>query len=657
MITISLIITILIIIICLIIIIKNRRNITSISLCSLGGIIIADIIMLFPMIQMGLLEDKNPLLALFYTFQICSMNADYSMFIEASQKISFTLFRFVFIFMNIISPIAFAGVLISLFKDAVSVLTYSLLSNFSDIYYLSDLNDNSLLLAEDIKKHESKSLIVFCSSNYATDEQKSYAYKMGAVLFNKKENELIKKTKHKQYYFEISNNQDENLINALELIETLKASKKIKSFENRKIFIYSEKVEAGLSLSSIDKKGISVILVNRWRMTAYNLLFNHPIYESLNNDNPENQILIVGAGAIGNQVLKACVWATRLDNYNIKIKIIDKASDLIKKQLLLESPELLNDEYALDFITADVTSVDFENALKANCSAATYIVVALGNDSLNIQTALYLRSFYLRQDSNFINEPKIYVQINSNIKSLVTANLTAIEREKINRKDWSLDSKNAQNYNLIPFGTATECYSYDFIINPPIEKISINAHSAYEQIFSEQTPTKEQLLEGYNLNEINKNSNRANAIHLLYKLFLLGYKIKPFENATQEEISKSKILVEELSQKLNDEKILQKMSYIEHERWMAYMRGEGYISATIEQANIYKQTAGSHKYIRAKMNACICSWEDLDNVCQAFDSKIKDYDKIFIQNMIYILGLKENKNINITNIKNILIEK
>lgn len=653
MITLSLVLTAVMALSIAALIFKNRRDLSRALLIFVIGIIVLDCILLLPMILGEMLDGKNPVLAFLYTLQICSMNANYDVFVNASEGISSTLFRYLFLALNVLSPLAFAGFIASFFKGAISTIKYVLFSCISDVCYFSELNSNSLSFAKDIIKNKPKTLIVFCSSDFASEKEQQEAYRHGCILFSKPETEFTGKSRHRRYYFEISSNQDENLKNTQELLRKLRSSKRIAA-DKIKIYMYSQQEEAALSLSSTDKKGMAVILVNRWRLAAYNLLFSEPLYASLRPGSKSMRILLVGSGKMGHELLKAALWAYQMGTQG-SITVIDKNAEWYRSRLRLECPEFFGNEYSLSFFNADVLTDNFEHILKEHCPEMDYIAVALGDDSLNIKTALYLRSFYLRTSQGFNCEPKICVHIDSDTKAFAARDFAAVDREKINRKGWSSTSLNAQNYGLTPFGMMSECYSYQFIVNSAVERIALNAHAAYEQMFSDGKESTSEILASYNLNEVNKNSNRANAIHLLYKLFLLGYIVKPHREASDAEISQSAVLVDELSQKLNDEETLETLARIEHDRWNAYMRGEGYIGASIEQAQTYSKTVGSHKYIRARMNACICPYDALDNVCAEFDPKLKDYDKTFIQNSVYILGLKENPNINISGIKNVLV--
>ena len=383
------------------------------------------------------------------------------------------------------------------------------------------------------------------------------------------------------------------------------------------------------ALSSIDKKGLNVVLINRNRAVAYNLLFKEPLFLALSSKEKQLSILVVGSGSIGHELIKACAWCGQLGfEYKLQINIVDKNISWYKKFLQKECPELFNGQYDLKFYEADVQTEDFEQILIKHCKKINYIITTLGNDGLNIKTALYLRSFYLRTSADFSYEPIIAVQITDKTKNAYAKEFTAIDRERINHRGWKINSLSAQNYNLVPFGSNDSIYSYNFIIDSETEKLAINSHAVYELMFTSNKATESDIRKNYGLNELNRRSNQANAIHIIYKLFIFGYEIKKIENATEKEIEESKKLSTELKEKFMNKTIIEKLSRLEHERWNAFMRTEGWHGATVKNVEKYiYQTEGSHKFSRAKLHACICPWKELDDVVEKYDKHIKEYDR------------------------------
>ena len=172
----------------------------------------------------------------------------------------------------------------------------------------------------------------------------------------------------------------------------------------------------------------------------------------------------------------------------------------------------------------------------------------------------------------------------------------------------------------------------------------------------------------YNRPEIEIDSNRTNAIHLIYKLFILGYKILKRKDANTEQINNSQILVKELKDIISGEIIKDEyedtnkkrtqLAKIEKERWNAFYRTEGWCGVSEDNFYCIKRKFNRHKNIELKLHACICPYEMLKKVDEAFKKDFHEYDFVFIRDLIQTLGLEDDKanKINITGVDYILIK-
>ena len=122
---------------------------------------------------------------------------------------------------------------------------------------------------------------------------------------------------------------------------------------------------------------------------------------------------------------------------------------------------------------------------------------------------------------------------------------------------------------------------------------------------------------------MNKRSNRANALHIRYKLFLLG--LDYTGSADAEEV--------DMAQYLTEEK-LERMSRSEHDRWMAFLESEGWVGATVEQSKAYQLSGiskGRHNCPLLKMHPYICPYDELKERSDALglpDSTVYDRELI-----------------------------
>jgi len=635
----------LIVLVLLCILIKFRKNIAFV-LKLLTVIVILSLI-----IMLEIVSNENLINCFFTSLQVGTLNADFQTILGMVVKKN-PVFRIIFYNLLLLTPIMFGGFIASFFDNAIQVATFKILRRKSDIYCFSELNEHSLMLADSISKTVKNPVIVFY--NYDDNEElknqarRSYYFVLKNGFYN-----IIFKSKHQICYFFIKDDGRNNISEGLELLNACKNSNRITSFLNMKMFIFSEESDGEDILNSTDKKGFMVTLLNRNEVIVNNLIFDYPFYNNMGNQK-EIAVLIAGSTKVALEIVRSAVWACQFGSeYKLSVTVIDENASQVKRQLEYECPEYFNPKwnYDLQFYDVNIKSKEFDQILNEHCRNTTYAVVCVDNDSLSIQTALYLRRFFIRTDSEFKKEPFIAAFVTSKEKFKAVQELTAVNKEKISLKGWDIYSPKSENYNIVPFGYDDDIYSYENVVENKTAQLALNCHAEYQYMFGDGSiiPT-EKLMESFNYNEIDKKSNRANGIHLKYKLYLLGYGLKAENEATSEEIENSKLVLKELHEKLENPDNMDYLARLEHDRWTAFQSSQGWRSVSIEEAKSYSAVTGSHKHLKAKLHPCICTYEELDEIIKVFDPHLKDYDLEFVKKLPEILGLEESI-VNVTNKK------
>jgi hypothetical protein len=191
------------------------------------------------------------------------------------------------------------------------------------------------------------------------------------------------------------------------------------------------------------------------------------------------------------------------------------------------------------------------------------------------------------------------------------------------------------SYDLIAFGCINEVYSCENLLNSDLENLSKNVHLAYEEIFSDGPIDVKEALKRYNLFEVNKRSNRANALHIRYKLRLLGLDYVESDGEVGEELKN-----------YYTKETLDLLSRAEHDRWMAFLESEGWTQSTKEDVYAYRQSGiskGRHNCPLLKKHPYICEYDALKEL--SIDLEGKDttvYDEQLILRIPDILGNKWN---------------
>ncbi len=276
--------------------------------------------------------------------------------------------------------------------------------------------------------------------------------------------------------------------------------------------------------------------INEDQALAYSIIFNKndliTKYTSNTNGLKTISALIIGFGGYGTEITKALLWCGQLPGYNLEISIIDK-NQSAESVFTAKCPEImaLNNntkpgeaKYCLKFFSdIDVTSHKF-NDIVSTLKNTSIVYISLGNDELNIETAIQTRILLERVGVY----PVIRTVVHNDLKNDILTTRGLINYKK-------------QNYDIETIGNLKTRFSYDTIINEELESLALVKHLQWAN-----TPEKrESEISEFNEIEYFRNSSAVSALHSMYR--------------------KHENLSEEVS------------ALYEHIRWNVYMRTEGYI--------------------------------------------------------------------------------
>ena len=479
----------------------------------------------------------------------------------------------------VLAPIFTFGFVLSLFKNLCAYLKYLWAFN-KETYVFSELNEKSLVLANDVKTKNKKAAVVF-TDVFEDNEENTYelienAKRLGAICF-KKDILVIDFKKHSKkksiYFFTIGFNEAENQNQSLKLIENYRDR------ENTHIYVFSTKIESELLLTSIDKGMVKVRRINEVQSLVNRVLYERGcvLFDSageMSNGNKKISAIVVGMGSYGAEMVKALAWFGQMDGYRLEINAFDR-DPLSEERFIAIAPELMSPDYnGVDIegeaqykITVhpgvDVTSITFANEI-SKITDATYVVVALGNDDVNINTAVNLRMYFERMKIHPVIQAIVY---NSQQKK-------ALEGIKNYR---------GQEYDIDFIGDVASSYTEDVIIDSELEENALKRHLKWGE---------EEEFWTY---EYNYRSSIASAIHMKARI-KCGI---PGADKKEEDLSE------------NERTIIETL---EHRRWNAYMRAEGYIFSG--------STDKSSRNDLAKMHHDLVEYSSLTEEVKRLDSKV-----------------------------------
>ena len=491
-------------------------------------------------------------------------------------------YTMLFSILFVLAPVLTFSFVLSFFKN-ISAYKRFITHYNSNMFIFSELNEKSLALAKSLFENNSKNRFFVFTDVFEKEEEQSYelvekAKELGAVCF-KKDIVTIDFSFHSRKsdlsFFAIGEDQSESISQALKIIN------KFKYRENTHLYVFSTQIESEILLANafnnpgdkIDNAIPTKIKVRRINevqsLITRNLYENgyDRIFRSAYQDEKcihRINAVVIGMGQHGTEMTKALSWFCQMDGYQVEINSFDIDENANEKFVAL-CPELMdpkfNGNYDIDGeakykITVhpkiDVDTKTFDNII-LTLPRTTYVFVALGNDEKNISTAVKLRSIFARMGY----APEIQAIIYNTDKKEALTDVTNFK---------------GQNYDIDYIGDMKSSYSEEVILDSDVEEEALKRH-----------------LKWGNENEFwqydyNYKSSIASAIHRKMKVLcsIPGIEKAP-KDRTEEELWNLRIL--------------------EHCRWNAYMRSEGYVyGGTVEK---------SGRNDLAKMHNCLVPFAEL----------------------------------------------
>ena len=452
----------------------------------------------------------------------------------------------------VIAPVLTFSVILSLLKNAYSSIAFAK-SYYKDMYVFSELNKRSLVLAKSIKSNHPKAKIIFTNVfENETEETHNLVQEtklIGATCF---QNDITYLRLHyhssskRIVLFLLSDKEADNIRDSVFLIE------KYRDRKNTEIYVFAGDIEGELLLSSVDKHHMKVRRINDRRSLVSNYIYRNglKIYEDAFEDDESGKKIIttvmVGMGAFGTEMMKTLVWYCQMDGYELELEAFDSDINAENKFTAL-CPELMDSKHngnksELDAVYTikihsgvDVRTQSFIDEIK-KISNPTCLFVSLGEEKLNVKTAVELRKEFERQGRH----PRI---------------IAIVEDGYINKRLEKIHNFKNQQYDLEFIGALDQAYSEETIMESELEKKALDVHLEWGE---------EDDFWKY---EYNYRSSVATAIH---------NQVKEHYGLMENNYDSERIVT------------------LEHRRWNAYMRTEGYIYSGSRDKNSRNDLAKMH---------------------------------------------------------------
>lgn len=533
---------------------KNR--IDNLSRIAFAGVFVADVFLFIPCYA-GMFRDfalsvvKTLLASMHHAIRLFVVDGEFTFIVDTVTQSAPRGLQSPYIaiaaVLFICSPIFTFGFILSFFKS-VSAQNHFLMGYRKDKYFFSTVNDSTLALAEDISRNHPKALIVFAD----TDEKMlktEYDYterlkKIRAVCFQKDIAAVdvgFGSNTAQVRVFLLS--MDENANHKLAVI----LRNKYPGMKNLWLYVYSVLTDSELMLTrSVDGRmtDIKIRRVNDVRLLINSLLYQrgHRIFDAAVQpaDGGEKIIsaVVLGMGNHGTELMKALPNFCQMDGYRPYLYAADIHTDE-ESVFRAMCPELMDEKHNGDFDTVgethckitflppmDVRTNELIEQLNA-LPVITFVFVALGDDSLNITTAKTVRRICERRGMHPLIMTVVYDSDKADILQLN-------------------DSGGKKRYDIEFVGDIKRFYTEEVIMASELEQVALKRHlnwGAEEDFWS---------------SDYNYRSSVAAAIHKKMKIHC-GIPQIQLPPAEREDPYRTNIRI------------------LEHRRWNAYMRSEGYV--------------------------------------------------------------------------------
>lgn len=553
----------------------------------------------------------------------------------------------------ILAPVLLISAVLIFFEDALHYFKFRIFP-CGKLYIFSALSEKSIALAEDIAKISVKGDVLLFTGVVNKSENDVYSlYKrtknINAICIKGDIDSIPfykKVISHDSDIFLINTDDNINLKYGIVLTEKYNTLYKKITQKNKKfklnIYVFAGGMEYGTIIDSLNTElkasPIYISRIDEAYIKINELLMRRPLF--LCTQNKQINALILGSGRIATEAIKAIAWCGQMEGYQLRIKVFTN-EEQAESRFKMICPELISKDYDISFVTLDVTTNRLTEEIN-HYQNATYVIVALGDDDLNIKTSMQLRSLYKRLH---------YSESMDNVMNSIPFINVAVEDESKSMQISKLSYSNKVRYNLLPFGDINSLFKVNTVINPTLEKLACSVHCEY--CGGEETP---EMMENYIRNEYNRRSSIAAAIFLKYQIFVVLEKIKGNEairsleydwvsNIPTSNMVKEYLAYLSASDSLPTEKEevsrqrTTALAIMTHNRWNAYTRSLGFERAALFEVEEYYDVISHHVHKLAKKHPCLVEWEELDAVTAYMRTKqpnspdYKEVDKILINNV------------------------
>lgn len=346
----------------------------------------------------------------------------------------------------------------------------------------------------------------------------------------------------------------------------------------------------------------------------------------------KRHVVIVGAGHVGMGFLRRALSLSRFqardsaEALSFRFDVFDNVPDPLDKTKCLaqqrfegEAPyyrdKLAGEEFNTHFHLLDVLGPKFEEVLKTVNDwhgGITYLIVCLGDDLVTAQAAIRIREMLERMRVRKAAQAEAGKRREAYCRSLKPIILTVVDDNEL-AGSLARAQDDGFDYQIEPVGTDEQTYTFESIIGG------------------------EEML---GKSEYKLRSSRASDQHKKYKLYAWMADMGQEDDVRGLCVDWSADFVAKAKSGDNDDTLKAIKAYntyastgedggaptwlcrMEHDRWNAYMWGEGFLRASVEEVETFFSTCQPeerHRLNGADLHPCVVPFDRLDELDDPID--------------------------------------
>ena len=440
----------------------------------------------------------------------------------------------------------------------------------------------------------------------------------------------------KRYLF-FSDDTHQNFLDALKLLEAIRAKKAYDLLRHLEIFIRCEEETYGALIDTaqnyMEGHVARIHLIDDDKSAAQYLLSHHPLFYHLpvggkNSHSaavPTLHFVVVGSDLCAEWLIREASWIMTFSSETIrtKISVLCPDPETVIGRLKAKCPGMVRAEHPdaneiKDVPIASFDSLDLEDAVRTLSSKGDYLYFAVseGSDERNLELAIRIRQQLIRNlvlKENAGN--KEIEETRSRLYSLPPVAFRCKNPDVANLSRHMVISNIRQgdawhnNYALISFGSLDERYSWENLDGGILEKLALCTHMQYCAVppgtshsyaddgQGEQDQGAAEAFRSYYGSQYNMDSSLSVALSLPYRLFHMFRAhrrlVKKPWNILDGDAYYSRETLQEFGEELSalgakSNYSTDQLARWEHLRWTRYMFARGWLPADDGQIEIYR---------------------------------------------------------------------